>query len=102
MAAYMATTMDNPYNPFTHFDEWRAYDVLHHYNTCELVAYFDESSSFMEDEDYEFEVNQAINKLLDFDPFGIHIKVKEETADRIIKVCNEVFNEIERQLVLPK
>lgn len=91
MAQTMATTMDNPYNPFTHFDEWLAFDNLHNYNTCGLIAYFNEASRFMEDEDYEYETDQAIDRLLEFNPFGIHMKVYESDGDKYIKLANEAF-----------
>ena len=97
MAQCMATTMDNPYNPFTHWDEWLAYDLIHQYTTCQLVAYFDQSSSLMDEEDYEYEVEQAIDKLLELDPFGIHIKVREHNADQIIKAANEVYKEEQKR-----
>ena len=31
---WMLTTSDNPYNPFTQFDEWQMFDSLQGYNTC--------------------------------------------------------------------
>lgn len=34
----MLTTIDNPYNPHTNFDEWFAFDVSHGYNTCAYIA----------------------------------------------------------------
>ena len=30
----MLTTTDNPYNPFTQFDQWYDYDLLAHHNSC--------------------------------------------------------------------
>ncbi len=35
---YMLTTEDNPYNPFTNFDEWYAFDTQKGYNTCGYLA----------------------------------------------------------------
>ena len=32
------TTTDNPYNPFTQFDQWYTYDYDKGYMTCALVA----------------------------------------------------------------
>ena len=93
MAQCMATTIDNPYNPFTHFDEWLAYDMHNHYNTCGLVAYFSEASRFMDDEDYEYETNQAINRLLELNPYGLHIKVYDFDAEKLIALANKVFKE---------
>ena len=30
---YMLTTIDNPFNPFTNFDDWYAFDTSKGYNT---------------------------------------------------------------------
>ena len=35
---YMLTTVDNPFNPFTEFDSWLAYDEQSGYNTNGLLA----------------------------------------------------------------
>lgn len=34
----MLTTIDNPYNPYTNFNEWYAFDVSHGYNTCAYLS----------------------------------------------------------------
>ena len=48
---YMLTTIDNPFNPFTNFDDWYAFDTSKGYNTC---AYLDRicnsSENFTEEE----------------------------------------------------
>ena len=36
--ARMLSTVDNPYDPRTSWDEWFAYDTTHGYHTCGLVA----------------------------------------------------------------
>lgn len=38
ISAPRLTTVDNPYNPFTHFSEWFAFDSFHGYNTCGVLA----------------------------------------------------------------
>ena len=38
MAKYALTTMDNPYNPFTQFKEWFAYDAHLGYNSSQLLS----------------------------------------------------------------
>lgn len=38
MAEHMLTTLDNPYDPFTQFDDWYEFDVRSGYNTS---AYLD-------------------------------------------------------------
>lgn len=32
------TSLDNPFNPFTDFKSWYAYDIQMGYNTCERLA----------------------------------------------------------------
>lgn len=34
----MLTTYDNPFNPFTQFELWFKYDMLHGYNTCIILS----------------------------------------------------------------
>jgi hypothetical protein len=35
---YMLTTVDNPYDPFTDFNAWLAYDTRMGYNTAGVLA----------------------------------------------------------------
>jgi hypothetical protein len=35
---YMLTTVDNPYNPFTDFDGWLAFDISKGYYTSSLLG----------------------------------------------------------------
>lgn len=35
---YMLTTVDNPYNPFTDFDAWLAFDIHMGYNTTAFLG----------------------------------------------------------------
>lgn len=91
MAACTATTLDNPNNPFTHYDEWLEYDMLHRYNTNGLLAYFSEASPFMLDEDYEYESNLAVDRLIDFNPYGKHYKVYETDSDETIAAISKAY-----------
>lgn len=36
---YMLTTVDNPWNPFTHFREWYVYDIMHGYHTLSYLGF---------------------------------------------------------------
>ena len=38
MEEYMITTSDNPFNPFTQWDDWYLYDLQKGYCTCERLA----------------------------------------------------------------
>ena len=98
MNTCMVTTIDNPYNPFTSFKEWYAYDFIHGYKTCEWLAHFARTSTELSEEDYNDEINQAINDLLELNPLGIHMKVYEKEAETLIRLANEAFEESKRTL----
>ena len=93
MSKCLATTMDNPWNPYTNPREWSAFDHLHGYNTRELLAYFSYTSTELEEEDYDEEVNNGVNRLLEFNPFGMHYKLYEDEADEMIKLANAAYKE---------
>ena len=44
------TTTDNPYNPFTQFDQWYTYDCDKGYMTCSLVARLAKTNDSLSDE----------------------------------------------------
>ena len=93
MADFMPTTMDNPWHPFKHPQEWLTYDLRHHYNTICMVAAFNEASPYMAPDVQEYYTEQAVNKLLMFNPLGIHIKVYETDSYDIIKALNKAYKE---------
>ena len=38
MNDYMLTTIDNPYDPFTQWDDWYKFDMVKGYDTCGYLA----------------------------------------------------------------
>lgn len=38
MTIVRLTTVDNPFDPFSQFDEWNSFDIEKGYNTCELLG----------------------------------------------------------------
>jgi len=97
MADHMLTTIDNPYNPFKQEDEWRAYDWTHGYHTDQYLAAFCHTSMDISKENYDAEVERAIDEAIEKSPLGIHIKVTEDTVIRPIPV--EVYMDILDDLV---
>lgn len=69
------TTIDNPFNPFTQFDEWYQFDTTNGYNTCAYLARIAKVSNELSDADYDDEVERAIDEIIKFDPLNIYIKV---------------------------
>lgn len=75
----MVTTLDNPFDPFTEFDEWFNWDMVNGYNTPGLLARLLITSNQLSDADQEADREDAINRLVDLNPNGMLIKVTNET-----------------------
>lgn len=74
---YMISTIDNPYSPFTQFDEWKAFDESKGYFTCEYLARVTNTSSELPDDLADKAVDDAINDICRLNVLGIYRKVKE-------------------------
>ena len=99
MSAYMITTIDNEWNPFTNFLEWFARDRQLGYNTCQWIDAYTKTSSELDDETIEADVDNGVSDFLSLNPFGMHYKVYEEEADKLIPIMNETYKkEIEPNL----
>ena len=90
---YMLTTIDNPFNPFTDWDEWYAYDREKGYNTCEYLARIARTSEELSDSDNAIELNNAIDEIIKLNPLGIYMKIKKNdkmvNKEEVIKLMNE-------------
>lgn len=64
MAICMLTTSDNPYNPYTHFNQWFVFDQLHNYKTCELLGREIKLSDQFSENEIEKENERAINDII--------------------------------------
>ena len=78
MAEVMLTTVDNPYNPFTQFDDWYAFDMLQGYNTCEYLARICFPSDALSISLNDAEIERAIDEAVKYNVIGIYKKVKRE------------------------
>ena len=79
---YMLTTRDNPWNPFTHFDEWFAFDESHGYCSCGLLARVSASTDELSDELENKQNEQAIDEIIRYDFENIYRKVsRDDFAD---------------------
>lgn len=71
------TTFDNPFDPFTRFDEWFDWDTKHGYNTSELVARFTRNSLELSAFDNAAAKEEAIDQILwVFKGSGIYKKIE--------------------------
>ena len=70
------TTNDNPYDPFSQFDNWFRFDIEKGYYTCSKLARLTHLKSDMSDKEETEEVERAIDRLIEIDPFDIYKKVE--------------------------
>lgn len=78
MSDVMLTTIDNPYNPFTDFDDWYAYDTAMGYNTCGYLARIAATSPVLSDTENQKELERAIDEIVEFNVYGIHRKITDQ------------------------
>lgn len=73
--AIMLTTVDNPFNPFTQFDEWNAFDEAKGYYSCAYLARIAKVSDELSEEDEALAIEQAIDEIVKLNILGIYKKV---------------------------
>lgn len=61
------TTTDNPFDYFTQFDAWYAFDVAHGYNCCGVLARFARTSDALSHDDNLIEIERAIDYICSLD-----------------------------------
>jgi hypothetical protein len=71
----MLTTVDNPYDPFTQYDEWLAFDQRLGYFTIEYLARITITSSELSETDQDLAIEQAIDEIVEYNVSGMHRKV---------------------------
>ena len=74
------TTFDNPYDPFEQFNSWFLFDVEKGYNSCAYLARIANVSDSLTDEEYNEEIERAIDEIIRYDLFNIYKKVKKATV----------------------
>lgn len=71
----MLTTTDNPYDPFTQFDEWFAFDHRAGHYTVEFLARVAHTSSELSEADQSLAIEDAIDEIVSENVSGVHRKV---------------------------
>ena len=70
------TTFDNPFSPFTQFNEWMTFDITRGYNSSAYLARIARTSPQLSDEENNSEIERAIDEIIKYDIFGVYKKVK--------------------------
>ena len=74
----MLTTVDNPHDPFTQWDDWYAYDMRAGYHTPGLLARVAFVSNDLSEADQALAVQSAIDEIVQENVSGVHRKVTRE------------------------
>jgi hypothetical protein len=78
MTESMLTTIDNPYDPFTQFDEWNAFDMQQGYHTCAYLARIVKTSDELSQQDEDIAIESAIDEIVALNILGIYKKVTKD------------------------
>ena len=99
MITYMLTTVDNPFDPFTQFDEWNAFDLQHGYNTSSYLARIVRTSDELSQPDQDLAIQQAIEEIARLNVRGIHIRITADEGRAIREQNQKVVKHSEDRLV---
>jgi hypothetical protein len=78
MIEYMLTTVDNPYDPFTEFDEWYSFDEGHGYHSTGLLARVIDTSDDLSEADQSAAIADAIDEVVRENVLGIFRKIASD------------------------
>ena len=71
---YMLTTTDNPFDPFTEWEQWYAFDAQAGYHTPSYLARIVVSSDELSEADQNAAINDAIEEIISENLYGIYVK----------------------------
>lgn len=78
------TTVDNPWNPFTNWDEWYRYDIGQGYNTCQRLDRLAPTSDVLPDSINQETIMEAMTQMVKdgaYDKNGNFVEYKLITKD---------------------
>ncbi len=75
---YMLTTVDNPFDPFTMFNEWMSYDIGLGHNSAALLDRVAFTSSELSETDQALAIQDAIEEIVKENVSGVHRKVSKD------------------------
>jgi hypothetical protein len=84
MVEHMLTTVDNPFNPFTHYDEWYTWDEAQGHHSTSLLARVVTTSDDLSDADQSLAIEYAIDTIVSENVSGQHRKVSGSDNTRAI------------------
>ena len=74
----MLTTIDNPYDPFSQFDEWYAYDEAKGYHSSAYLARVVRTANDLSTDDQNRLIEDAIDEIVELNLTGKYKKVVQK------------------------
>lgn len=78
----MLTTTDNPYNPFTQWNEWLAYDMAAGHYTLAYLGRIVRSSHDLSQADELKAIDDAIDEIIKLNINGLYSKVSNNSINK--------------------
>lgn len=75
--ASMLTTIDNPFNPVTQWDDWYNFDEEKGYCTSGYLARIAITSDDLSEKQQDQAIEDAIDEIISLHPDGFYVKVLE-------------------------
>ena len=72
------TTIDNPFNVFTEFEQWFLYDIEKGYNSCGYLDRISHITDDMSEQEQNAENERAIDEIIKYDFMNLYRKVIKE------------------------
>lgn len=85
MRDFALTTLDNPFNPFTQWNEWLAFDIKAGHFTCERLDKASFTSMELPDDMNDEELERAANEIVANDPLLIYVKIFRDNAEEFLE-----------------
>lgn len=79
MDEHMLSTVDNPWNPFTEFNEWYAYDTMAGHDTLSFLGRIIRTSDELSDADESAALEAALSEIVRENVTGMYILVTKDT-----------------------
>ena len=80
MNEYMLTTEDNPFNPYTHWEQWYAFDAAAGYHTPSYLARIVVTSHDLSEADQALAIKDGIDEILHLNLTGNYVKAVKPTG----------------------
>ena len=82
---HMLTTIDNPWNPWTHYDEWWQFDRQMGYDTPGFLARIANVSFDLSDADQGLAIEEAIKEICMYNVNGMYTSAVNPATVQVLK-----------------